>query len=61
MISIYKRNAALLKTVGARVKSGMPIATAGGTGEVEGAGRHLHFELWYNGFPIDPLKYLVIE
>lgn len=61
MISIYKRNAALLKTVGARVKSGMPIATAGGTGEAEGKGRHLHFELWYNGFPINPLKYLVIE
>jgi murein DD-endopeptidase MepM/ murein hydrolase activator NlpD len=61
MISIYKRNAALLKTVGARVKSGMPIATAGNTGSAEGKSPHLHFELWYNGFPINPLNYLVIE
>jgi len=61
MISIYKRNAALLKTVGSRVKSGMPIAKAGNTGSSEGNTRHVHFELWYNGFPINPLNYLVIE
>lgn len=61
LISIYKHNAALLKAVGARVKSGMPIATAGGYGTAKGKDRYLHFELWYNGFPINPLNYLVIE
>jgi murein DD-endopeptidase MepM/ murein hydrolase activator NlpD len=61
MISIYKRNAALLKTVGSRVTAGMPIATAGNTGTKRSKSPHLHFELWYNGFPINPLNYLVIE
>lgn len=61
LISIYKRNASLLKQLGARVRSGEPIAVIGNTGSAEGNSRHLHFELWYNGFPINPLDYLVIE
>lgn len=61
MISIYKRNAKLLKKVGSRVRAGMPIALVGQSGSMEGKGTHLHFELWYNGFPINPLDYLVIE
>ncbi|MBP5563864.1 MAG: M23 family metallopeptidase [Bacteroidales bacterium] len=61
MISIYKHNAVLMKQVGARVTAGMPIATVGKTGATKGRSNHLHFELWYNGFPINPLNYLVIE
>ena len=61
MISIYKHNAALLKGVGARVTAGMPIATAGNRRSEEGGSPHLHFELWYNGFPINPINYLAIE
>ena len=61
MISIYKRNAALLKTLGSRVTAGMPIARAGNASSEGSGSNHLHFELWYNGFPINPLNYLVIE
>lgn len=61
LISVYKRNAALLKQPGARVKAGDPIAAIGNSGSGEGSTPHLHFELWYNGFPINPLDYLVIE
>lgn len=61
LISVYKRNAALLKQAGARVQAGDPIAAMGNKGSDEGTSSHLHFELWYNGFPINPLDYLVIE
>ena len=61
LISIYKRNTTLMKNTGTRVHSGEAIATIGSTGNMEGKTSHLHFELWYNGFPINPLNYLVIE
>ncbi len=61
LISIYKRNTSLMKKTGARVKAGEGIATLGNSGSSEGKTDHLHFELWYNGFPINPLNYLVIE
>jgi murein DD-endopeptidase MepM/ murein hydrolase activator NlpD len=53
LISIYKHNADLLKKVGERVKSGEAISVVGNTGE-NSKGPHLHFELWYNGLPINP-------
>ncbi len=59
LLSIYKRNALLLKEKGDIVQSGDPIAKMGQTGRKE-EGTHLHFELWNNNKPINPLSYTVI-
>lgn len=61
LTSIYKRNSRILKRLGDRVSAGTPIALMGNTGATESKTAHLHFELWYNGFPINPLDYLVIQ
>lgn len=53
MISVYKHNATLTKKQGQLVKGGEVIATVGSTGELT-TGPHLHFELWRDGFPINP-------
>ncbi len=56
-ISIYKHNAILLKKQGNFVKAGDPIAIIGDSGELS-TGPHLHFELWYNGTPVNPEEYM---
>lgn len=56
-ISAYKHNSALLKKQGELVKTGEPIAIIGSTGELS-TGPHLHFELWFNGNPVNPQNYL---
>jgi len=57
LISIYKHNSSLLKNVGDYVKAGTPIAIVGNTGELS-TGPHLHFELWHNGNPVNPLEFI---
>lgn len=57
LISIYKHNSAILKKQGTFVKAGEPIAIIGNTGRLT-TGLHLHFELWYNGRPVNPLDYI---
>jgi hypothetical protein len=57
IISTYKHNAKLLKKTGEQVKAGEAIAIVGNSGELT-TGPHLHFELWYNGYPVDPEKYI---
>jgi murein DD-endopeptidase MepM/ murein hydrolase activator NlpD len=57
LLSVYKHNAELLKHVGDRVKAGEPIAIIGNSGELT-TGPHLHFELWYNGTPLNPQDYI---
>lgn len=59
-ISVYKHNGNLLKQQGDFVKSGEVIASVGSTGELS-TGPHLHFELWSNGNPVDPLEYISFE
>ncbi|PID71038.1 MAG: peptidase M23 [Flavobacteriales bacterium] len=56
-LSVYKHNSALHKEQGDVVKTGEAIANAGSTGELS-TGTHLHFELWNDGFPVDPLNYI---
>lgn len=59
LFSIYKHNSALLKSIGDYVKAGDAIAIIGNTGELS-TGPHLHFELWYNGNPVNPKEYMSI-
>ena len=53
LLSVYKHNSSLNKRQGESVISGEVIATAGNTGEYT-TGYHLHFELWMDGYPMDP-------
>lgn len=57
LISVYKHNGLLTKEQGEVVKGGEVIAIVGNTGELT-TGPHLHFELWRDGFPINPTSFI---
>lgn len=57
LISVYKHNASLTKQQGDLVTAGEVIATVGNTGELT-TGPHLHFELWSEGYPINPATFI---
>lgn len=57
LISAYKHNASLTKSQGELVKAGEVIAMSGNTGELS-TGPHLHFELWKDGYPINPTNFI---
>lgn len=57
LVSVYKHNAVLFKQAGVRVSAGDAIAVVGNTGELT-TGPHLHFELWFNGTPLNPEEYI---
>lgn len=59
-ISAYKHAASLTKTQGDVVRTGEVIALAGSTGK-ESTGVHLHFELWKDGYAIDPAQFIDFE
>ncbi len=57
LTSIYKHNSTLLKRTGDRIKAGEAISVVGNTGE-KSKGPHLHFELWFDGQPINPQDFV---
>lgn len=57
LTSVYKHNGSLSKSQGDLVRAGEVIASIGNTGELT-TGPHLHFELWNNGKPVNPLNYI---
>ena len=60
LFSVYKHNAVLLKDDGDFVSAGEPIAIYGNSGSMS-TGPHLHFEIWYNGTPLNPEDYISFE
>ena len=62
--SAYFHQSEIDVKVGDVVKQGQVIGKVGNTGRVqdssafEGAGSHLHWELWVNGIQVDPLQWL---
>lgn len=60
LLSVYKHNASLTKEQGDLVKAGEVIAISGNSGELT-TGPHLHFELWSNGYPVDPTTFIDFE
>ncbi len=60
IISIYKHNSSLLKSQGDFVQAGEAIAIIGDTG-IYSTGTHLHFELWFNGIPVNPTDHIAFQ
>jgi len=59
-ITVYKHAASVTVSQGDVVRTGEVIALAGSTGQ-ESSGVHLHFELWKDGYPIDPSIFIEFE
>ena len=57
ILSVYKHNSSLSKKQGDLVQGGEVIDLAGNTGEFT-TGFHLHFELWMNGYSVDPTDFI---
>lgn len=54
--SLYAHLTTLNVSLGQSVTTGETIGTAGSTGRVTGP--HLHWEVWLNGIPVNPLQWL---
>jgi len=57
LLSVYKHNGSLSKVQGDVVRAGEVIASVGNTGILT-TGPHLHFEIWDNGTPVNPMNFI---
>lgn len=57
IISVYEHNSVLMKKIGDNVQAGDVIAIVGNSGELT-SGTHLHFKLWSQGNPVNPIDYI---
>jgi murein DD-endopeptidase MepM/ murein hydrolase activator NlpD len=54
-ITVYKHNQNINVVEGQKIRKGDIIAYLGDTGKIS-SGAHLHFEIWKNGIPINPMN-----
>jgi hypothetical protein len=57
IVTKYAHNSQLYAQVGEHVSKGQVISRVGSTGRSTGA--HLHYEVWVNGKPVNPRRFLV--
>ena len=57
--TLYGHNQELLVRVGQQVTAGQLIARVGDSGRTTGP--HVHYEIWFEGHQIDPLKYMGVS
>lgn len=59
VVTRFAHNSKILVGQGQRVHRGDPISQIGSTGRSTGA--HVHYEVRINGFPVDPINYILQE